>query len=165
VPPLPVQQRIAGILSAYDELMGNGQRRIQLLEAMARSIYCAWLFYFRFPDHQKIKLVDSPLGKIPHGWEAAPLSSLVDFAKGRKPAETRTDALPGDVKLLLIDSLHGGQPVFTAPAKLVLAENRDSIMVTHVAKAGEYNLRCDGMDRERREAGGRGRTSKQVSQI
>ena len=39
VPPLPVQRRIAGILSAYDELMENSQRRIRLLEAMARALY------------------------------------------------------------------------------------------------------------------------------
>ena len=38
-PPLPVQRRIAGILSAYDELMENSQRRIRLLEAMARALY------------------------------------------------------------------------------------------------------------------------------
>ena len=39
VPPLPVQRRIAGILSAYDELMENSHRRIRLLEAMARALY------------------------------------------------------------------------------------------------------------------------------
>jgi type I restriction enzyme S subunit len=39
VPPLPVQQRIAGILSAYDELIENSQRRIRLLEAMALALY------------------------------------------------------------------------------------------------------------------------------
>ena len=39
VPPLGVQRRIAGILSAYDELMENSQRRIRLLEAMARALY------------------------------------------------------------------------------------------------------------------------------
>ena len=39
IPPLPVQRRIAGILSAYDELMENSQRRIRLLEAMARALY------------------------------------------------------------------------------------------------------------------------------
>ncbi|MBP8746387.1 MAG: restriction endonuclease subunit S, partial [Brachymonas sp.] len=42
VPPLPIQQRIAGILSAYDELIENSQRRIKLLEAMARALYREW---------------------------------------------------------------------------------------------------------------------------
>ena len=51
IPPLPVQRRIAGILSAYDELMENSQRRIRLLEAMARALYREWFVHFRFPGH------------------------------------------------------------------------------------------------------------------
>ena len=51
VPPLPVQRRIAGILSAYDELMENSHRRIRLLEAMARALYREWFVHFRFPGH------------------------------------------------------------------------------------------------------------------
>ena len=39
LPPLPIQRRIAGILSAYDELIENSQRRIKILELMARAIY------------------------------------------------------------------------------------------------------------------------------
>ena len=51
VPPLPVQQRIAGILSAYDELIENSHRRIRILEAMARALYREWFVHFRFPGH------------------------------------------------------------------------------------------------------------------
>jgi type I restriction enzyme S subunit len=144
LPPLPVQRRITGILSAYDELIENSQRRIRILEDMARALYREWFVNFRFPGHENIKLVDSPLGKIPKGWETAPLSSLVDFAKGRKPAETRSVPLPGDVKLLLIDSLHGGQPVFTSPTKLVLAEIRDTIMVMDGASSCEVTIGASG---------------------
>ena len=39
LPSLPTQRRIAGILSAYDELIENNQRRIKILEAMARAIF------------------------------------------------------------------------------------------------------------------------------
>ena len=144
VPPLPVQRRIAGILSAYDELMENSQRRIRLLEAMARALYREWFVHFRFPGHEKLPRVASPLGDIPQGWEIAPLSSLVDFAKGRKPAETRPEPSPGDVKLLLIDSLHGGEAVFTSPAKLVLAEIRDTIMVMDGASSCEVTIGSSG---------------------
>ena len=49
LPPLPVQRRIAGILSAYDELMENSQRRIRILEAMARALYREWFIHFRYP--------------------------------------------------------------------------------------------------------------------
>ena len=85
-PPLPVQRRIAGILSAYDELMENSQRRIRLLEAMGRALYREWFVHFRFPDfakassgrpgHEKLPRVASPLGDIPQGWGVKPLSAL-----------------------------------------------------------------------------------------
>ncbi len=67
-PPLPMQRRIAGILSAYDELMENGQRRIRILETMARALYREWFVHFRFPGHEKLPRVASPLGDIPKGW-------------------------------------------------------------------------------------------------
>ena len=143
-PEPSVQRRIGAILSAYDELMENSQRRIRLLEAMARALYREWFVYFRFPGHETHPRVASPLGDIPQGWEIALLASLVDFAKGRKPAETRPEPLPGDVKLLLIDSLHGGEAVFTAPVKLVLAETRDTIMVMDGASSCEVTIGSSG---------------------
>ncbi|MGA2547963.1 MAG: restriction endonuclease subunit S [Rectinemataceae bacterium] len=82
VPPLPVQQRIAGILSAYDELIENGQRRIRILETMARALYREWFVQFRFPGHEKVKMVQSPLGEIPEGWEICALGDLVQFKSG-----------------------------------------------------------------------------------
>ncbi len=75
-PPLPVQQRIAGILSAYDELIENSQRRIRLLEAMVRGLYREWFVHFRFPNHKKHQRVASALGDIPQGWEVKTLSAL-----------------------------------------------------------------------------------------
>src|SRR5258706_11051594 len=85
-----------------------------------------------------------PLGEIPQGWEVAPLSSLVDFAKGRKPAETRPEPMPGDVKLLLIDSLNGGTPVYTSPAKLVLAEVSDTLMVMDGSGSCQVTIGASG---------------------
>ena len=81
-PPLPVQRRIAGILSAYDELMENSQRRIRLLEAMARALYREWFVHFRFPGHEKHPRVTSPLGDIPQGWEVRKLGDLLAVDKG-----------------------------------------------------------------------------------
>ncbi|WP_157174345.1 restriction endonuclease subunit S [Thiocystis violascens] len=78
VPPLPIQHRIADILSAYDDLIENNQRRIQILENMARSLYREWFVEFRFPGHENVKFVDSPLGKIPEGWEIGPMESVCD---------------------------------------------------------------------------------------
>ena len=61
LPLLPVQRRIAGTLSAYDELIENNQRRIQILETMARALYREWFVEFRFPGHEKLPRAWSPL--------------------------------------------------------------------------------------------------------
>ena len=84
LPSFPVQRRIAGILSAYDELMENSQRRIRLLEAMARALYREWFVHFRFPGHAKHPRVSSPLGDIPRGWEV----KLVKDILSRRSAGT-----------------------------------------------------------------------------
>jgi type I restriction enzyme, S subunit len=69
IPPLSEQKRIAGILSAYDELIGNSQRRIKVLETMARNLYREWFVHFRYPGHENTPLIPSSMGNIPTGWE------------------------------------------------------------------------------------------------
>jgi type I restriction enzyme S subunit len=77
VPPLPIQRRIAGILSAYDELIENSQRRIKILESMARALYREWFVHFRFPGHESVPRIPSPLGEIPQGWEVKSVPDCV----------------------------------------------------------------------------------------
>lgn len=85
-PPLLTQQRIAGILSAYDELIENSQRRIRILESMARALYREWFVAFRFPGHASVSLVPSALGPIPQGWQATKLGEqLTDLETGKRP--------------------------------------------------------------------------------
>jgi type I restriction enzyme S subunit len=85
-PSLSVQRRIAGILSAYDELMENSQRCIGLLEAMASAIYREWFVYFRFPGHEQLPRVASSLGDIPKGWKATTLcTQLSALESGKRP--------------------------------------------------------------------------------
>ena len=79
LPPLCVQQRIAGILSAYDELIENSQRRIKILESMARAVYREWFVNFRFPGHESTPRITSPLGEIPQGWEVKKLGDISSY--------------------------------------------------------------------------------------
>jgi type I restriction enzyme S subunit len=107
VPPLPVQRRIAGILSAYDELMENSQRRIRLLEAMARALYREWFVHFRFPGHEKHPRVASPLGDIPQGWEVCALGDLVQFKSGFA-FKSGTFTADGEHRLVTIRNVQDG---------------------------------------------------------
>lgn len=70
VPDLPAQQAIADVVEAFDDLIENNRRRVEVLEEMARTIFCEWFVKFRYPGHEGVPLVDSPLGPIPEGWEA-----------------------------------------------------------------------------------------------
>jgi type I restriction enzyme, S subunit len=92
LPPLDVQQQIGSILSAYDDLIENNTRRIAILEEMARALYQEWFVHFRFPGHERVPLVDSPVGPIPDGWEVVPLGEIArvegeSFNPGQSPSE------------------------------------------------------------------------------
>lgn len=51
---------------------------------MAQEIYKEWFVNFRFPGHEKVKMIDSgtDFGKIPEGWEIAKLPEVFDFLEG-----------------------------------------------------------------------------------
>jgi type I restriction enzyme S subunit len=85
LPPLPIQRKIAAILSAYDDLIENNTRRIEILEEMARSIYCEWFVKFRFPGHEQVQRVDSELGLIPEGWEVVKIGDVAEVGRGSSP--------------------------------------------------------------------------------
>jgi type I restriction enzyme, S subunit len=89
LPPLATQKKIAVILSAYDDLIQNNERRIKILEDMAQNLYREWFVNFRFPDHAKVKMVDSPLGKIPQGWQIRTLSDICEFVNDGDWIETK----------------------------------------------------------------------------
>ncbi len=74
LPPLPTQKRIADILSTYDDLIENNNRRISLLEQSARHLYKEWFVRFKFPGHEKVKVVDG----VPEGWERKTLGEVCD---------------------------------------------------------------------------------------
>jgi len=91
-PSLLTQRKIASILSAYDDLIENNTRRIAILEEMAQSLYREWFVHFRFPGHEKKRLVESELGLIPEGWEVVKLGDIADInvsniQKSKEPAE------------------------------------------------------------------------------
>jgi type I restriction enzyme S subunit len=70
------QDKIADILSAYDDLIENNTRRIKILEQMAQMLYREWFVNFRFPGHEKAKMVESEMGRIPKGWRVSRLGEV-----------------------------------------------------------------------------------------
>ena len=85
VPPLPTQRKIAAVLSTYDDLIENNTRRIKILEDMAQTLYQEWFVHFRFPGHENVPMVESPLGPIPQGWEVKQLGEMCHVLMGLSP--------------------------------------------------------------------------------
>ena len=78
-PPIEVQQRIADMLSVYDDLIENNQKQIKLLEEAAQRLYKEWFVDLRFPGHETTPITDG----IPEGWQYSPLSEVFDFVRGK----------------------------------------------------------------------------------
>ena len=91
LPPILTQKKIAGILSAYDDLIENNTRRIKILEEMAQTLYHEWFVKFRFPGHEHTKMVDSKLGLIPERWEVKKLEKLGLLGRGKSKHRPRND--------------------------------------------------------------------------
>lgn len=80
---LDAQRRIASILSAYDNLIENNNRRIRLLEQMAENLYKEWFVRFRFPGHEKAEFTKSKLGKLPSSFRVTNMGEIfADYIGG-----------------------------------------------------------------------------------
>ena len=89
LPPIEKQNNITPILSAYDNLIENNQRRIQLLEQSARLLYKEWFVHLRFPGHERATITNG----VPEGWEKKNIGDVSPFKYGK--ALKKEDRLPG----------------------------------------------------------------------
>ncbi len=80
------QIKVGKLLSNYDDLIENNNRRIKILEEMAQKIYKEWFVDFKFPGHETATFKDSPLGKIPNDWEVSNLENILScIESGSRP--------------------------------------------------------------------------------
>jgi len=86
LPPRQAQDKVAAVLGAYEELIENNQRRIRILEEMARALYREWFVEFRFPGHARVSREASPLGDIPKGWEVRTVQDSFEVRGGGTPS-------------------------------------------------------------------------------
>ena len=81
LPPIEIQKQIAGILSAYDDLIENNQKQIKLLEEAAQRLYKEWFVDLHIPGHENTKIVDG----VPEGWNEKTLSQVANVIMGQSP--------------------------------------------------------------------------------
>jgi type I restriction enzyme, S subunit len=91
VPDIESQRNIAQTLRAYDALITNNRRRIELLQQSARLLFKEWFVRLRYPGHEHDKIVDG----VPDGWERKALGELIALHYGKALQEERRE--PGEI--------------------------------------------------------------------
>lgn len=155
VPSLPIQQRIAGILTAYDELIENNRRRSGILESMARTVYREWFVDFRFPGHEFLPRVTSPLGEIPQGWGVKTLDEVVDDIvdyRGKTPSKLNGKWSDEGILALSALNVKGGRMVNLEKSRCIDEDlysrwmknplRQGDILMTSEAPLGELFFMC-----------------------
>jgi type I restriction enzyme S subunit len=142
LPPLTVQERIAEILSAYDELVENSKRRIKILESMARAIYREWFVHFRFPGHEAHPRVASALGHIPQGWEVRTVQSFGKIITGRTPNKANAAYIGEEMQFLKTPDMHGNSFIISTSEHLSLAGAASQ--ASRTLPAGSICVSCIG---------------------
>lgn len=104
VPPLPIQHRIATILSRYDSLIENYQKQIKLLEEAAQRLYKEWFVDLRFPGHENTKIVDG----VPEGWEKKSIGEIGTVITGKTPSTSNKENYGGSIPFITIPDMHTG---------------------------------------------------------
>ena len=125
MPSLPIQHRIANILSRYDSLIENYQKQIKLLEEAAQRLYKEWFIDLHFPGHENTNIVDG----VPEGWEKKPISQLGEYLNGFafKPSDWQDSGKP------IIKIKEMGYGVSNATPR----NNGERVPVKYLVKAGD----------------------------
>ncbi|WP_294112260.1 restriction endonuclease subunit S [uncultured Fibrobacter sp.] len=82
IPKRDIQDKVISILSAYDNLIENNDKRIKILEQMAENLYKEWFVRFRFPGHETTRFVPSNMGKIPSTFTLAKMQDVFEYYIG-----------------------------------------------------------------------------------
>lgn len=117
LPPLSAQQKIAGILAAYDDLIENNLKRIRLLEEMAQITYEEWFVHLRFPGHETTPI--NPETSLQKGWKKTKLKDILILNYGKSlTADTR---LKGNIPVYGSSGIVGthNEPLVDGPSIIV----------------------------------------------
>lgn len=103
LPSIGAQNHIVDTLSAYDDLIENNRRRIQLLEQAARLLYKEWFVHLRFPGHEHTQII----GGVPEGWKAGTIGDLGEVITGKTPSKRKSENYGNDLPFIKTPDMHG----------------------------------------------------------
>lgn len=94
LPSLKEQDKIASILSVYDDLIEKNNRKIAILQEMAEELYKEWFVRFRFPGYKTAKFKEG----LPEGWTSGRIEDLGSFTRGKNI--TADEMIEGNIPVI-----------------------------------------------------------------
>ena len=141
IPTIEEQEKISKYLYDLIIMIQNLQNQNKILEKIVKSIFRSW-----FIDFDGVTEWDnSEVGKIPKGWSIGNMGKLINFIKGKKPAETSVRFKENFLPHILIENLNGKIPLFCSPEKMVIVNETESIMVMDGASSGRIEIGYQGV--------------------
>ena len=145
IPDLKTQEKIADVLSTYDELIENNNRRIEILEKTAEEIYKEWFVRMRFPGYENTRFIKG----IPEGWEVKRVGDLGRIETGKTPSTNRKDYYDGNIMFVKTPDMHNN--LFTLNTEIYLSKEgsdsqpkkllpKNSIMVSCIGTGGVVSI-------------------------
>lgn len=148
LPDNNAQDFIANILSSYDNLIENNNRRIAILEEMAERLYREWFVHFRFPGHENVKMVESKLGLIPENWHNFKIENIVSFNRGKSYRSSEINVEDG-VPFINLKNIRAYGGFNKGGTKLFDGIYKES----HKVRPGDIVMAVTDMTQERRLVG------------
>lgn len=140
-PDISTQNKITSILSAYDNLIENNNKRIKLLEQMAENLYKEWFVRFRFPGHENTEFENG----FPKGWVIKRLHQFGRIETGKTPSKEDDNNYGGDIMFVKTPDMHNNIFVLSTEEYLSLEGHKsqpkkllpeNSIMVSCIGTGG-----------------------------
>jgi len=138
LPELPIQQRIASILSAYDELIENNNHRIVLLERMAEQIYKEWFVRLRFPGWENVELKKG----VPKGWEVKTVKDFGKIVTGKTPSTFNSRYFGGKYPFIKTPDMH--EKMFILHTEESLTEDGFNSQKSQIISENSICVNCIG---------------------
>jgi len=139
IPEISAQHNIASILSAYDNLIENNSRRIQLLEESARLLYREWFVRLRFPGHEHVKIIDG----VPEGWEKKQVKHVLGNIK--RPRKIKKSEFLPDGPIPCVDQSRDFIGGYTEEQEAVIDKGKPIIVFgdhTRILKFVDFPFAC-----------------------
>ncbi|MFC2966843.1 restriction endonuclease subunit S [Acidimangrovimonas pyrenivorans] len=126
-PDLQQQQKIVALLSAYDDLIANNNRRIELLEQSVRLLFREWFVYLRFPGHEHADIV----GGVPKDWKSQPVQTVCERYSDGDWLETK-DQGGDDYRILQISNIGQNEFIETGNQRFITEDTFKRLRCTEV---------------------------------